>query len=152
MIQLFAAPGFGELAHKVTTYEQYQPGTWKQKERLEAMTANHVDAAVCFPNSLPRFAGQTFSERDDKELAFLCIEAYNDWMIDDRCAGEARGRLIPLTIVPLWDAHLADAAPESLAMPRFTAGSGMRPTRSSEDEQRGLGHLRPIRRPVETVA
>ncbi|HEY1466314.1 MAG TPA: amidohydrolase, partial [Acidimicrobiales bacterium] len=30
MIQLFAAPGFGELAHKVTTYEQYQPGTWKQ--------------------------------------------------------------------------------------------------------------------------
>ncbi|HEX4220550.1 MAG TPA: amidohydrolase family protein [Acidimicrobiales bacterium] len=107
MIQLFAAPGFGELAHKVTTYEQYQPGTWKQKERLEAMTDNHVDAAVCFPNSLPRFAGQTFSEREDKELAFLCIQAYNDWMIDDWCAGDGRGRLIPLTIVPLWDAELA---------------------------------------------
>ena len=28
-------------------------------------------------------------------------------MIDDWCAGEGRGRLIPLTIVPLWDAELA---------------------------------------------
>jgi predicted TIM-barrel fold metal-dependent hydrolase len=107
MTQLFAAPGFGELAQRVTTYDRYQPGTWKQKDRLEAMTANHVDAAVCFPNSLPRFAGQTFSERDDKELALLCIQAYNDWMIDDWCAGDARGRLIPLAIVPLWDADLA---------------------------------------------
>jgi predicted TIM-barrel fold metal-dependent hydrolase len=107
MSQLFAAPGFGELALKPTTYDRYQPGTWKQHDRLEAMTANHVDAAICFPNSLPRFAGQTFSESSDKELALLCIQAYNDWMIDDWCAGEAKGRLIPLTIVPLWDADLA---------------------------------------------
>jgi predicted TIM-barrel fold metal-dependent hydrolase len=107
MTQLFAAPGFGELELKATTYDRYQPGTWKQKDRLEAMTANHVDAAICFPNSLPRFAGQTFSERADKELSLLCIQAYNDWMIDDWCAGDGKGRLIPLTIVPLWDANLA---------------------------------------------
>ncbi|MGA7418483.1 MAG: amidohydrolase family protein, partial [Acidimicrobiales bacterium] len=105
----FAAVGFDELGFKVATYDQYQPGAWKQKERLEAMDANHVDAALCFPNTLPRFCGQTFSERKDKELALLCIRAYNDWMIDDWSAGAGRGRLLPLTIVPLWDADLAAA-------------------------------------------
>jgi len=35
------------------------------------------------------------------------VQAYNDWMIDEWCAGDALGRLIPLTMVPLWDATLA---------------------------------------------
>jgi predicted TIM-barrel fold metal-dependent hydrolase len=35
------------------------------------------------------------------------VQAYNDWMIDEWCAGEGRGRLIPLTMVPLWDAEAA---------------------------------------------
>jgi predicted TIM-barrel fold metal-dependent hydrolase len=35
------------------------------------------------------------------------VRAYNDWMIDEWSAGDGRGRLIPLTIVPLWDASLA---------------------------------------------
>ena len=73
------------------------------------MDANHIDASICFPNTLPRFCGQTFLERDDKELALLCVQAYNDWMIDEWCAGDGKGRLIPLTMVPLWDAELAAA-------------------------------------------
>jgi predicted TIM-barrel fold metal-dependent hydrolase len=73
------------------------------------MDANHVEASLCFPNVLPRFCGQTFLERQDKELALLCVQAYNDWMIDEWCAGDGKGRLIPLTIVPLWDAGLAAA-------------------------------------------
>ena len=35
------------------------------------------------------------------------MQAYNDWIIDEWCAGDGHGRLIPLTIVPLWDAELA---------------------------------------------
>jgi predicted TIM-barrel fold metal-dependent hydrolase len=104
-----AAVDFGELAFAVTNYDEIRPGTWKQRERLADMDANHVDAAICFPNTLPRFCGQTFYEREDKELALLCVQAYNDWMIDEWSAGEGRGRLIPLTIVPLWDPHLAAA-------------------------------------------
>ena len=57
----------------------------------------------------PRFCGQTFAERDDKELALECVKAYNDWMIDEWCAGDGHGRLIPVTMVPLWDAQLAAA-------------------------------------------
>jgi predicted TIM-barrel fold metal-dependent hydrolase len=56
---------------------------------------------------LPRFAGQAFAERQDKDLALLCVQAYNDWVIDEWCAGEGHGKLIPLTLVPLWDAELA---------------------------------------------
>ena len=52
------------------------------------------------------FCGQIFSEAPDKELALLCIKAYNDWMVDEWC-GESDGHMIPLIIVPLWDAQLA---------------------------------------------
>ena len=71
------------------------------------MDANHVDVSICFPNTLPRFCGQTFMEREDKDLSLLCVKAYNDWVIDEWCAGDAYGRLIPLTLIPLWDPALA---------------------------------------------
>jgi predicted TIM-barrel fold metal-dependent hydrolase len=71
------------------------------------MTANHVQASLCFPN-YPRFCGQLFAERKDLELSKLCVEAYNDWMVDEWCGG-SDGRLIPLCIVPLWDVELAAA-------------------------------------------
>jgi predicted TIM-barrel fold metal-dependent hydrolase len=104
---LMAAVGFDELGFDVTTFDEIRPGCWKQPERLEDMDASHVEAAICFPNVLPRFCGQTFLERQDKELALLCAKAYNDWIIDEWCAGAGRGRLIPLTLVPLWDPALA---------------------------------------------
>jgi predicted TIM-barrel fold metal-dependent hydrolase len=88
------------------TYDEVRPGTWKQTDRLADMDLNHVQAAMCFPN-LFRFAGQTFSEREDKELSLACIRAYNDWLIDDWGAGAGKGRLLPVTIVPLWDPQLA---------------------------------------------
>jgi predicted TIM-barrel fold metal-dependent hydrolase len=106
---LSAAVGFEEKTFGVTTFDDIQPGTWIQSERLKAMDSNHVDASICFPNTLPRFCGQTFAERDDKELALLCVEAYNDWVIDEWCAGDGAGRLVPVTIVPLWDVELAAA-------------------------------------------
>ncbi len=42
----------------------------------------------------------------DKELALLCVKAYNDWMVEE-WSGDSGGRLIPLCLVPLWDPHLA---------------------------------------------
>lgn len=89
------------------TYEDFRPGTWDQAERLADMTMNHVEAAINYPNIFPRFAGQGFLERADKDLALTCLRIYNDWMIDDWCAGAGKGRLIPLTLVPLWSPELA---------------------------------------------
>lgn len=105
--KLSAAVGFDDVDVTPITFDEIRPGSWKQRERLADMDANHVDVSVCFPNVLPRFCGQTFLEREDKTLALLCVQAYNDWIIDDWCAGEGKGRLIPMTLVPLWDPNLA---------------------------------------------
>ena len=61
-----------------------------------------------FP-TFPRFCGQTFLEQPDRDARLACVQAYNDWMIDEWCGGDGYGRLIPLTIVPLWDPELAAA-------------------------------------------
>jgi predicted TIM-barrel fold metal-dependent hydrolase len=96
-----------EQSNVAATYDDFRPGTWDQKERLADMDLNHVDVAINYPNIFPRFAGQGFAERPDRDLALTCIRIYNDWMIDGWCAGDGRGRLVPLTLVPLWDPRLA---------------------------------------------
>lgn len=88
-------------------YDTILPAYYEPAARVEAMNADGVLAAMLFP-TLPRFCGQTFLEADDKELALVCVHAYNDWMIQDWCASEP-GRFIPLVIVPLWDVELAAA-------------------------------------------
>ncbi len=50
-------------------YEDFRPGTYDQTARLADMDANHVEAAINYPNTFPRFAGQGFAERADKDLA-----------------------------------------------------------------------------------
>jgi len=86
-------------------FDQMRPGCYDVTARLADMDLNHVEASVCFP-TYPRFCGQLFAERRDRNLALACIEAYNDWMVEE-WAGESGGRLIPLCIVPLWDPLLA---------------------------------------------
>lgn len=104
-----AAAGYAadEVTMDAVTYDEMRPGCWQPAERLKDMTANHIEASLCFPN-YPRFAGQIFLRARDKEVAHLCVKAYNDFMVDEWCAG-SDGRLIPLCIVPLWDVDLAVA-------------------------------------------
>jgi predicted TIM-barrel fold metal-dependent hydrolase len=88
-------------------FDQMRPGCYDAKARVDDMDMNHVEASLCFP-TFPRFCGQMFTERNDKEVALACIKAYNDWMIEE-WAGESGGRLAPLCIIPMWDAELAAA-------------------------------------------
>jgi predicted TIM-barrel fold metal-dependent hydrolase len=104
--RLVAAVGMQDVDVDVTTYDEIHLGAYNQKQRLVDMDANHIEAALQFPNIF-RFAGQTFSEREDKELGLLCIKAYNDWVIDEWGGGDGKGRLLPVTIVPFWDRDLA---------------------------------------------
>ncbi|GAA2410711.1 amidohydrolase family protein [Actinomadura vinacea] len=89
------------------TYEEMRPGCHSVPERLADMDANWIQSSLCFP-TFPRFCGQTFTEARDRDLALLCVRAYNDWTIEE-WAGGSGGRLIPLIIVPLWDPALAAA-------------------------------------------
>ena len=96
-----------DMTMTATTYDDIRPGCYQQAARLDDMDANWMQGSMCFPN-FPRFCGQTFLEARDRELALLCVRAYNDWMVEEWCAGSG-GRLIPLCLVPLWDADLAAA-------------------------------------------
>ena len=80
------------------------------KARVEAMNEDHILASLVFPN-LPGFAGGMFVRAKDKELALLCVQAYNDWVLDEWCAA-APGRFIPLALIPMWDGALAAAEAE----------------------------------------
>ncbi len=105
--RLSTAVGFPGAAATLggVRYDEIRPGCWQVGPRLADMDANWTEASLCFPN-FPRFCGQTFAEARDKELALLCVRAYNDWMVDEWC-GDSGGRLLPLCLVPLWDADLA---------------------------------------------
>jgi predicted TIM-barrel fold metal-dependent hydrolase len=104
-----AAVGFerDDMGLLPITYDEMRPGCYDPKARLEDMDVNHVEGSLAFP-TFPRFCGQTFTEAEDRELGEACVYAYNDWMVDEWC-GDSGGRLIPLIIVPLWDAELAAA-------------------------------------------
>lgn len=109
LLRLDSAVGFAreDITLKGITYDDMRPGSFLVPDRLSDMDINHVEASLCFP-TMPRFCGQTFTEATDKDLALLCVRAYNDWMVDEWCAPSG-GRLIPLIIVPLWDPVLAAA-------------------------------------------
>jgi predicted TIM-barrel fold metal-dependent hydrolase len=102
-----AAVGFDrdDMTMSPMTYDEMRPGCYEPKARVDDMELNWVEASLSFP-SFPRFCGQTFLEAKDRELAEACVYAYNDWMVDEWC-GDSGGRLIPLPIIPLWDAELA---------------------------------------------
>jgi predicted TIM-barrel fold metal-dependent hydrolase len=102
-----AAVGFDrdEMTLSPITYDEMRPGCYDPAARLADMDADGVEGSLCFP-TMPRFCGQTFAERRDKDLAMACVLAYNDWMVEEWC-GDADGRLIPLPLVPLWDVEAA---------------------------------------------
>ena len=87
--------------------------------RLEDMDRAGVLASLCFP-TIPRFCGQLFMEASDREFGFVCLQAYNDWMIEEWCA-RAPGRYIPLILIPMWDPPLAATEMERCAARGRTA-------------------------------
>jgi predicted TIM-barrel fold metal-dependent hydrolase len=113
-----------EVTNEGITYDDMRPGCWRAEDRLADMDRNGVEAQMCFPN-YPRFCGQMFLWGKDRTLARLSVEAYNDWMVEEWC-GPSGGRLVPLCIVPLWDAGLA------VAEVRRNAARGVRAVAFSE--------------------
>jgi predicted TIM-barrel fold metal-dependent hydrolase len=88
-------------------YEDMIPGCYDPVERVKDMDVDGIQAALCFP-SFPGFAGGVFQRAADKDLAYECVKAWNDFNIDEWCAS-APERLIPLAILPTWDIELCVA-------------------------------------------
>lgn len=93
-------------------WDQVHPACYEPKARVEAMNTHHEIAALCFPN-MPGFAGSLFQRANDRELALACIQAYNDWFLEE-WVDSFPGRFIGLGMVPLWDATLAAKEAERL--------------------------------------
>ncbi len=83
-----------EYGVEPTSYDQMRPGCFDIHERVRDMNANGVLASMCFP-SFPAFCGQLWARQQDKELARVMSQAYNDWHVDEWC-GTYPGRFIPL--------------------------------------------------------
>lgn len=105
--RLVAAAGYPaeEVQMRSVGYDEMRAGCYRVPDRLADMDLNGIAAQLCFPN-LVRFCGQVFLWGKDRELALASVKAYNDWMVEE-WAGTSGGRLLPLCLVPLWDAELA---------------------------------------------
>jgi predicted TIM-barrel fold metal-dependent hydrolase len=93
-----------EYGMEPTAFEQIRPGTYDIHERIRDMNVNGVLASLCFP-SFPGLCGALFARQQDKEIARVMLQAYNDWHIDEWC-GTYPERFLPLALVPLWDPNL----------------------------------------------
>ena len=104
----FAAVGVARdsINQNGITYDDMPESCYDPAARLKAMDEDGIEASLCFPNLIPRFTGQTFLEHKDKDVSWECVRAYNDWIVREWC-GDSGGRLIPLSISPLWDSQLA---------------------------------------------
>ncbi|MCU1343951.1 MAG: hypothetical protein JWL70_217 [Acidimicrobiia bacterium] len=90
-----------------TEYTQMRPGCFVADERVRDMSAAGVLAGMNFP-TFPHFCGQYFGRIEDKAMALVAVQAYNDWHIDEWAGGHP-DRFIPLSIPPLWDVDLMAA-------------------------------------------
>ncbi len=101
-------------------YEDMIAGAYDVHERVKCMDEDGVAVELPFP-TFPRFAGTRFIPlaQKDPELALGCVQAYNDWMIDEWCAAYP-DRFIPQVLIPLWDIAASVAEMER------TAGKGAR--------------------------
>ncbi len=93
-----------EYGIEPTALADIRKGCWDITERINDMNRNGVLGSMCFP-SFVQFCGQLFSRSKDLEIGLNLLRAYNDWHIDEWC-GTYPGRMIPLSIPPIWDPQL----------------------------------------------
>jgi uncharacterized protein len=67
-------------------------------DRLKAMDTDGVQASVLYP-TVAGVGGEVFGRLTDPDLEAACVQAYNDWLIDEWAA--VSPRFVPQCIVPL---------------------------------------------------
>ena len=80
-------------------WEEVPAAAYQPAQRLMAMDAGGVDVSILFP-TVAGMAGEAFGLLQDAELELACVQAYNDWLLEEW--GAASDRFIPQCIVPLW--------------------------------------------------
>jgi predicted TIM-barrel fold metal-dependent hydrolase len=83
-------------------WDAVPPAAYAPAARLKAMDAAGIDYSVLYP-TVAGLAGEAFGPLQDPGLELACVQAYNDWLIDEWVA--ASDRFIPQCIVPIWPAE-----------------------------------------------
>ena len=112
-------------------YDEFRPSVHDPVARLADMDVAGIWASCNFGSTLWGFAGSRFARMKDLELGHACLQAYNDWMLDEWCATD-RTRYIPCQLP--WLADPVAAAAEI----RRNAARGFRAVSFSENPE-GLG-------------
>jgi predicted TIM-barrel fold metal-dependent hydrolase len=93
-----------ERTRNPQTWSEVPAAVYDPKERLQVMDAAGIDYAVLYP-TVAGAAGQTFGRLEDPQLELACVQAYNDWIVEEWAA--ASGRFIPQCLVPLYPVEAA---------------------------------------------
>jgi predicted TIM-barrel fold metal-dependent hydrolase len=88
-----------DRAQEPQLWEQVPRVAYDAKERLKAIDVDGVDYSVLYP-SVAGAAGETFGRITDPEFELACVQAYNDWLIEEWAS--VSKRFIPQCIVPIF--------------------------------------------------
>jgi predicted TIM-barrel fold metal-dependent hydrolase len=91
-----------EWGFEPAKYSDMIPGCYDPKHRAKDFLSQGICASAAFP-TLPGFGGEMFLNLADKELASICVEAYNDFILDEWCAAGPKGLYVPMILAKLWD-------------------------------------------------
>ena len=89
----------GDRACEPKRWQDVPPMVYSAAERLKAMDIDGVDYSVLYP-IVGGLAAETFGKLDDPDLELACVQAYNDWLIDEWAS--VSPRFVPQCIVPIW--------------------------------------------------
>ena len=97
---------WAEVTARPSRLEEFRRGVWDVDARVRDMDLNGVWASLNFPSSAWGFAGTALSTIRDPAAAFACVQAYNDWVVEEWC-GRYPDRFIPCQLPFLADPTLA---------------------------------------------
>ena len=102
-----AAALMPERNQEPVRWDEVPAAAYRPRARLKVMDEAGVDCSVLYP-TVAGFSGEAFAGLRDPDLELACVQAYNDWLIDEWAA--ASDRFIPQCIVPVWpvDATVAE--------------------------------------------
>ena len=93
-----------DRAREPQRWDEVPKAAYVASERLAAMSVDGVDYIVLYPTVAGR-AGEGFSGITDEALELACVQAYNDWLIEEWAATSPR--FIPQCIIPLSPPEVA---------------------------------------------
>jgi len=82
-----------------TRWDELPRAAYNASERLKVMDADGVDYSILYP-IVAGLAGERFGKITDADLELACVQAYNDWLIEEWAS--VSSRFVPQCIVPIW--------------------------------------------------